>query len=75
MKGLLYFAACMPIAIVGYFSAIAQAKASVAGVNLVAKRPEHMTKGMMFSAMVETYAIFALLISILAIFGIAGLEL
>ena len=75
MKGLLYFAACMPIAIVGYFSAIAQAKASVAGVNLVAKRPEHMTKGMMFSAMVETYAIFALLISILAIFGIAGLDL
>lgn len=75
LKGLLYFAACMPIAIVGYFSAVAQAKASVAGVNLVAKRPEHMSKGMMFSAMVETYAIFALLISILAILGIAKINM
>lgn len=73
-KGLLYFAACLPMAFVGYFSAIAQAKASIAGVGLVAKRPEHMSKGMMFSAMVETYAIFALLISILAIFGIPALE-
>ena len=73
-KGLLYLVACLPIAIVGYFSAISQAKASVAGVNLVAKRPEHMSKGMMFSAMVETYAIFALLISILGIFGIVGLN-
>ncbi len=75
VKGLLYLAGCLPMAIVGFFSAIAQAKASVAGVNLVAKRPEHMSKGMMFSAMVETYAIFALLISILAIFGIAGLNI
>lgn len=75
LKGLLYFAACLPIAIVGYFSAVAQAKASVAGVNLVAKRPEHMSKGMMFSAMVETYAIFALLISILSILGINNINM
>ena len=48
----------------------AQAKAAVAGIQMVAKRPEQMGKGMIFAAMVETYAILALLISILAIFGI-----
>ena len=74
-KGLLYFAACMPIAIVGLLSAISQGKAAVAGIMMIAKKPDQMSKGMIFAAMVETYAILALLVSILAIFGIAGLNI
>lgn len=74
-KGLLYFAACLPIAIVGFFSAISQGKAAVSGIMLVAKKPEQMSKAMIFAAMVETYAILALLVSILAIFAIAGLNI
>ena len=74
-KGLMYFAACMPIAIVGLLSAISQGKAAVAGIHMIAKKPDQMSKGMIFAAMVETYAILALLVSILAIFGIAGLNL
>ena len=70
-QGLLYFAACMPIAIVGPLSALAQGKASVAGIMMVAKKPDQMSKGMIFAAMVETYAILALLVSILAINGIS----
>lgn len=73
-KGLAYLASCLPIAIVGYISALKQAKASVAGVSLVAKRPEQMSKGMIFAAMVETYAILALLISVLGNFGIANIN-
>lgn len=69
-EGLLYCAACLPMAIVGYYSAIAQAKASVSSIGVVAKKPEQFGKAMIFPAMVETYAILALLISILAIFGI-----
>lgn len=72
-KGLLFFAACMPMAIVGYFSATAQAKASVASIAVVAKKPEQFGKAMIFPAMVETYAILALLISLLAVNGVAGL--
>lgn len=72
-KGLLYFGACLPIALVGLFSAISQGKAAAAGILMVAKKPDQMSKGMIFAAMVETYAILALLISILAIFGIDGL--
>ena len=74
-KGMLYLAACLPMAIVGYISAIAQAKASVASIGILAKRPEAFGKSMIFPAMVETYAILALLISVLAIIGVSGLTL
>jgi V/A-type H+-transporting ATPase subunit K len=64
-KGMLYFISCLPMVIVGFFSAIRQARTSVAGVSIVAKKPEHSGKAITFAAMVETYAILALLISVL----------
>jgi len=72
-KGLLYLAACLPMAIVGMVSAKWQAKAAVASISLVAKKPDQFGKSMIFPAMVETYAVLALLISILAITSIGGL--
>lgn len=74
-KGLLYFAACMPIGVVGYFSAINQAKASIASIAMLAKKPDQFGKAMMFPAMVETYAILALLISILGVVGVGGVNI
>jgi V/A-type H+/Na+-transporting ATPase subunit K len=74
-KGLLYFVACLPMAIVGYLSAIRQARASVASMGILAKRPEQFGKAMIFPAMVETYAILALLISMLAVNGVTGLNI
>ena len=68
--GLMYLFACLPMAFVGLVSAMQQSKASVASIGLVAKRPDQFGKSMIFPAMVETYAILALLISILAINGI-----
>ncbi|MCH3971384.1 MAG: V-type ATP synthase subunit K [Oscillospiraceae bacterium] len=75
VKGLMYLAACLPMIIVGPISAIHQAKTAVASIAMVAKRPDQFGKAMIFPAMVETYAILALLISILAIFGIGSLKL
>ena len=72
-KGLMYFAACMPMAIAGLFSAIAQGKTSVASIAMVTKRPDQAGKAIIFPVMVETYAILALLISILAITGVGSL--
>jgi len=69
-QGIAYFAACMPIMIVGYFSAIAQARAAVAGVGIVAKNPSQNGKAITMAAMVETYAILALLVSILVVNGL-----
>ena len=73
-KGLLYLAACLPMAIVGMVSAKWQAKAAVSSISLVAKKPDQFGKSMIFPAMVETYAVLALLISILAITSIGSLQ-
>ena len=74
-KGMLYFAACLPMAIVGYSSAISQAKASIASMGILAKRPDAFGKSIIFPAMVETYAILALLISMLAVNGVGGINI
>ncbi|HHY83194.1 MAG TPA: V-type ATP synthase subunit K [Clostridiales bacterium] len=74
-KGLLYFVACLPMAFVGLWSAIRQAQAAVSSIALVAKRPDQAGKAIIFPAMVETYAILALLISILCVTGLGGLNI
>lgn len=68
--GLLIMAACLPIGIVGLISGMHQGRTAVASIGIVAKRPEQFAKSMLFPAMVETYAILALLISILAVTAI-----
>ena len=68
--GWAYFAACMPMAVGGMLSAFYQGRTAIAGVNLVAKKPEHSGKAVMMSAMVETYAILSLLISVIVIYQI-----
>ncbi len=69
-QGFAFLAAALPIGIVGLFSGIAQGKTAAAGVGIVAKKPEESGKGVIMAAMVETYAILALLVSILAIYNI-----
>ena len=70
IQGLEILAACLPIGIVGLASGKYQGKTSAASIGIVAKRPDQFAKAMLFPAMVETYAILALLISFLAINGI-----
>ena len=70
VQGASIFAACMPIAFVGLISGISQGKAAAAGVMLVGKKPSELAKGMLFAAMVETYAVLALLVSFLMLNGI-----
>ena len=68
--GLLILAACLPIGIVGLISGKSQGKTAAASIGIVAKKPDQFAKAMLFPAMVETYAILALLISILAVTSI-----
>ena len=65
LQGAAIFASALPIGLVGLLSAISQGKAAAAGVMLVGKRPAELAKGMLFAAMVETYAVLALLVSFL----------
>lgn len=63
--GMQVFSACMPIALGGWFSAIAQGKVAAASMNILAKRPDHFAKGMLFCTIVELYAIISMLASII----------
>lgn len=66
-QGASIFAASLPMGIVGLISAISQGKAAAAGIMLVGKKPTELSKGMLFAAMVETYAVLALLVSFLMV--------
>lgn len=67
-QGLGILAGCLPMAIVGFISAIHQGRVAVSGMALVSKRPEEKSKAIVMAVMVETYAILALLVSFLAVF-------
>ena len=66
-EGMYIFAACLPIGLVGWISAMAQGKTAAAGVNILAKNEEQSTKGIIFSVMVETYALLAFVISLILV--------
>ena len=67
---LVAFLALSKVGILGGGVADVSLETSVASIGIVAKKPEQFGKAMLFPAMVETYAILALLISILAVSGI-----
>ncbi len=70
-QGMAILFACLPIAIVGYISGFSQGKTSAACIQLIAKRPEETGKAVILPAMVETYAVLALLMSIILLNGIS----
>lgn len=70
-QGLSLFAACLPIAITGFFSAIYQGRVAAAGISLIAKQPTMLGKSMTLASIVELYAILTLLVSFLAVFNIS----
>ncbi len=68
--GLQYFAACLPIAIAGYFSARSQGRVCAVGVNLTAKRPEASSKAIVSASLIELYALLGFIVSFLIVINI-----
>lgn len=66
-QGAYLLVAALPIGLVGLVSAQYQAKAAIAGVSLLTKQRDQVGKAITNAALVETYAILALLISLLLI--------
>jgi len=66
-QGIYLLVAAIPIGIVGYFSAISQGKLSVAGINMITKRPDQLGKAITSISLVEFYAILAFVISIILV--------
>lgn len=62
--------ASLPMAITGLFSGAFQGKVAAAAVNITAKQPDASGKGVILSAIVETYAVLGLLVTILLVNGL-----
>lgn len=69
-EGCAYLFACLPIALGGLLSAIAQGRVAAASIGILAARPDDWAKGILFCVMVEFYAIVSLLASFLMINGL-----
>ena len=70
-EGIRYFVACLPMALGGLFSAMAQGRVAAGSINILAKKPDDWSKGMVLCITVEFYAILSLLASMLMIINIA----
>ena len=68
--GLAVLMAALPIAVTGLFSGVYQGRVAAAGVNVTAKKPDASGKAVILSAIVETYAVLGLLVTILLVNGL-----
>ncbi len=66
-QGAYFLMAGLPIALVGYYSGIKQGRVAVSGISMIAKKPDEVGKAITSAALVETYAIFAVLVSLLMV--------
>ena len=71
-QGMQYLSACLPMALGGLFSAIAQGRVAAGSINILAKKPDDWSKGMVLCITVEFYAILSLLASMLMIINISA---
>lgn len=64
---------CFPVGIVGAISAICQGNVAVGGINLVGKQDGQMGKSITMTVLVEIFAIFSFVISLLGIIFLSGI--
>ena len=70
-EGFYILMACLPVAVAGYGSAIAQGRVAASGISLLAKNEEQSTKGIIYAVMVETYALLAFVVSIMLLSAVS----
>ena len=70
--GVLFLVAGLPIGISGLLSGIYQGKVAASGISLIAKDEANTGRAVTLAAMVETWAIFGVLISFILLISIAS---
>lgn len=65
VQGFKVFLACMPVAWLCFISAIYQGLTGASAAGIVARRSEDSGKALIFPALVETYAVLSLIVTIL----------
>ena len=69
-EGMRIFVACLPMAIGGLLSAIAQGRVAAGSINILAKKPDDWSKGLILCGIVEFYTILSLLASMLMLINL-----
>ncbi len=70
-QGLGYLVACIPMMVGGLISAKAQGRVAASCINIISKKPDDWSKGIILCVIVEFYAILSLIASILMILNVA----
>ncbi len=73
-QGLAYLGASLAIGIGGLVSGIAQGRAAVAGIGLCAKDDKNFSKAMVSVTLVEIYALFAFIVSLLTVISVPAMK-
>ena len=68
--GLQYLMAGIPIGVAGFFSGTVQGLVSAAGISMIAKDEGNLGNAIILSAVVETWAIFGVLVSVILLVSI-----
>ena len=66
-QGVAIAVGCLPVGVVGLYSAIRQGQVAAAGMIMTGQRPDMSGKGITMTVMVETYAVLSLLVSFLIV--------
>jgi V/A-type H+-transporting ATPase subunit K len=65
--GLAFIAGSLPVSLLGMFSGMAQGKVLQSGLRIVAKNPSEIGKSIILAVLVESMAVFGLLLTILIV--------
>jgi V/A-type H+-transporting ATPase subunit K len=63
-----FLASAIPVGVAGLFSGYAQGQVAASAIKIVAEKPENLNQGIVLSALIESFAIFGLIVSILIAF-------
>ena len=73
IEGFQIFLACQPVAWLCFVSAIYQGKTGASAAGIVARRSEDSGKALIFPALVETYAVLSLIVTILLLLSLQAI--
>ena len=72
-NGAMVLAACLPIAVVGMVSSLAQARVCASAIMMLGKRPETYGRAITMAIFIEFFALLGLMVSVLAVLAIPTL--
>ncbi len=67
-SGLAFLLSAIPVGVACLFSGIAQGRAAASGVKILANKPENFSQAIVLASLIESFAIFGLVISLLIVF-------